>query len=332
VDIITQGIIGAAAAQCGAKPQRLRTAALAGAVAGLLPDIDVVIRSPADPLLFLEYHRHFTHSLIFVPIGALIAAAITRLLTRKRESIRSLFLPSLLGVATHGVLDACTSYGTHLLWPFTDSRTAWHLIAIIDPLFTLSLIAGVGIATWKLRRGAAMAGLGVALAYMGLCSIQHARVQDAHAALMADRGHQGTQAQVKPAIATNILYRTFYTHQGRYFVDAIRVPWFGSSRVYVGDSMPVLDLEAYKQQHELSDTHRSDIDRFAFFSSGYVIEDPAHPGMLSDFRYAALPDAIHPLWGIEVLDTPASQHLRFKRTSSLDAAERAHFMDMLLGR
>jgi len=332
VDVITQGIIGAAAAQCGAKPERLRIAALAGAVGGLLPDLDVLIQSPSDPLLFLEYHRHFTHSLVFIPVGALIAAALTRLLTRRREAIHTLFLPCLLGIATHGLLDTCTSYGTLLLWPFSDARLAWHIIAIVDPLFTLSLAVGVVWAAWRLRRAAAIAGFSVAMAYLGLCVIQQDRAQAAHEALMAERGHDGTQPEVKPAIASNILYRAFYTHQGQYHVDAIRVPWFGEPRVYAGGRTPVLDLDAYKHRYALDALRRADIDRFATFSAGHLIEDPRACGVLSDFRYAAVPDAVSPLWGIDVLGTPAGEHLEFHRWSRLDDEEQAHFMDMLMGR
>jgi len=44
--------------------------------AGLLADSDVLIHSSSDPLLTIEYHRHFTHSVFFVPIGVLLAAAV----------------------------------------------------------------------------------------------------------------------------------------------------------------------------------------------------------------------------------------------------------------
>ncbi|GAL32009.1 integral membrane protein [Vibrio maritimus] len=37
-----------------------------GLLSGLAPDIDVLIRSSHDPLLFLEFHRQFTHSLLFI--------------------------------------------------------------------------------------------------------------------------------------------------------------------------------------------------------------------------------------------------------------------------
>ena len=53
MDILTQGIIGAACAQVCAKPQHSRTAALVGCGAGLLPDADALIHSASDPLLQL---------------------------------------------------------------------------------------------------------------------------------------------------------------------------------------------------------------------------------------------------------------------------------------
>jgi hypothetical protein len=51
----------------------------------MAPDLDVLISSRTDPLLFLEYHRQFTHSLVFIPFGAgLVALAIWALLGRRR--------------------------------------------------------------------------------------------------------------------------------------------------------------------------------------------------------------------------------------------------------
>jgi inner membrane protein len=332
VDLITQGIIGAAAAQCGARPDRLRIAALAGGVAGVLPDLDVLIRSPSDPLLFLEYHRHFTHALAFIPLGAIIAAMLTRLLMRKRETLRALLWPSLLGISTHGLLDACTSYGTHLFWPFSDGRVAWHIIAIVDPLFTLTLLVGVVLATWRGWRRAARTTAGLALAYLGLCIVQQGRAQVVHADLMEQRGHASASVQVKPAIGSNILYRAFYTHNDTYFVDAIRVPWLGAPRTYEGSTTPVLDLDGYMHRYALDSLRRADIARFSLFSDGYLIEDPRACGMLSDFRYAAVPNAVEPLWSIDVLGSPSGEHLDFHRWRALDKEGRQTFVDMLLGR
>ena len=90
MDIVTQGLLGATLAQSAAESTRLRLATAVGFAAGLLPDADGLIRSGDDPLLFLEFHRHFSHSLVFIPAGALIAAAIFWLLLRRRLGFRQI--------------------------------------------------------------------------------------------------------------------------------------------------------------------------------------------------------------------------------------------------
>ena len=69
MDPISQGIVGAVCART-ARPGLSGDTLLLGALAGMAPDLDVLIRSGTDPLLFLEYHRQFTHSIAFAPIGA----------------------------------------------------------------------------------------------------------------------------------------------------------------------------------------------------------------------------------------------------------------------
>ena len=65
MDPLSQAAIGAAAAQSGSKASTMRHALWIGALAGMAPDLDVLIQSNTDPLLALEYHRQFTHSLFF---------------------------------------------------------------------------------------------------------------------------------------------------------------------------------------------------------------------------------------------------------------------------
>ena len=79
MDPISQAALGAIAPQSVAdKTKRdslgLLRIGLIGALAGMAPDLDVLIQSSTDPLLQLEYHRQFTHSLIFVPFGAALCA------------------------------------------------------------------------------------------------------------------------------------------------------------------------------------------------------------------------------------------------------------------
>ncbi|MDG1438434.1 MAG: metal-dependent hydrolase, partial [Emcibacteraceae bacterium] len=76
MDPFTQGVLGAAFSQSFAKRSKIPLACFAGVVGGMAPDIDILIKSSSDSLLGIEFHRHFTHSLWFIPIGGLIVAAL----------------------------------------------------------------------------------------------------------------------------------------------------------------------------------------------------------------------------------------------------------------
>ena len=63
-------------------------------------------------------------------------------------------------------MDPLTTYGTLLYWPFSDVRVAWNAIAIVDPLFTLVVLAGVALAAWQRRAAPAASALAVCFAYL----------------------------------------------------------------------------------------------------------------------------------------------------------------------
>ena len=332
MDPLTQAALGAAAAQAAAKPKRFLSATLAGAAGGFLPDSDVLIRSSTDPLLSLEFHRHFTHSLAFIPIGGILTAALCAKLSRGRASFRDLVLPATLGWGTHGLLDSCTSYGTYLYWPFSNERVAWHVISIVDPIFTFPLLAGVIWAARKRLPRVARAFLAYCLLYIGLGAVQLHRAEAVQADLIAQRGHSPVRTEVKPSLGNNILFRAFYDHEGHYFADAIRVPWWGPSRIYEGSSIPAADIESFVAENGVDEVRSRDIDRFAYFSAGYLVEDPRFDGYLSDFRYAAVPNDIAPMWGIDVLGTPAGQHLEWLHFRDFRPGDTDRLVDMLWGR
>ena len=332
MDPITQSALGAAVAQSVARPEGLRRACLAGVLGGFLPDADVLIRSPSDPLLFLDYHRQFTHSFAFIPVGGVLTAALCVLLLRGKAKFSQLLLPATLGWGTHGLLDSCTSYGTYLYWPFDLERVAWHVISILDPIFTVGLVIGVVLSTRRKTARPARASLIFALAYLFFCSLQLQRAQSVQTDLVAERGHQALRGEVKPSLGNNILFRSFYESEGRFYVDAVRVPWIGVPQVYPGTSWPTLSLEEFAASNSLSELHLADIERFRYFSADFVVEDPRYPGVLSDFRYAAVPNDVAPLWGIDVLGTPPGQHLAFRQFHDIKPADRSRFFAMLRGR
>lgn len=331
MDILTQGLLGSALAQTGARPAETRLATAVGFVAGLLADADVLIRSSSDPLLQLEYHRHFTHSLFFVPIGALIAALLLWPVLRHRLPFGRLYLFALLGYSLSGFLDTATTYGTYLLWPLVDERLAFNIIAVVDPVFTLILLVGVVVAFRRRLRRAAAVSVVLAGAYLLVGFVQHERALSAARDLAAARGQTPERLLVKPTLGNLILWRAIYVADGIFHVDGIRVG-LGAPRVFEGGSAaavePAQDITSLPRDSVLY----RDILQFTDFSDGYLIRHPLHPQVLGDVRYALLPIRIEPLWGIDIGGRQPDEHARYEvyRDSSPELWEA--FAAMLLGR
>ena len=331
MDLFTQGVLGAALAQAAAPQREARIAAGVGFAAGLLADADVLIGSAADPLLALEYHRHFTHALAFVPVGALVAAAILWPFMRGRIAFAWLYLYCLLGYSLSGVLDACTSYGTHLFWPFSGERVAWSIISIIDPLFTLLLAVPLVAGIAGRRPRAAQVGLALAAGYLALGVLQHERAETAAQALAAERGHRPERLLVKPTLGNLLLWRSIYVVDGRAHVDGVRVG-LGGARTYPGSSVALLDPARDLPAIPPGSKARADTERFIAFSAGFAVLRPGNPAFVGDIRYSLLPDRIEPLWGIVYEGAGPATTVRFVTERTVTPEARRRFLDMLLGR
>jgi inner membrane protein len=308
MDPLTQGVVGAIAAQCVARRNDIRVATLAGFAAGMLPDVDVFIRSSTDPLLFLEYHRHFTHSLAFVPVGGLVAALLLWPFLRERLDFLRLYLFTTIGYLTHGLLDACTTYGTYLLWPFSDARIAWHNIAVIDPLFTLPLMVLITWAAWKRSPTLGRTALVLGLGYLLLGVVQRERADALLHRVASAEGHAIERGGAKPTLGNLVLWRGVYEHQGRLYAVALRPGLFGPDRAGA-----VSGADAFVRARDLPELDEGsrlsrDIARFAHFSDHWLVWVPGQHDIVGDFRYALLPGRVQPIWGIRVDPAQADRH------------------------
>ncbi len=331
MDILSQGLLGSALALSVAKKPEMRRAATVGFVSALVADADVLISSPGDTLVNLEFHRHFSHSLIFIPVGALLASLLLWPLFRKSLAFKRIYLYAILGYATSGLLDACTSYGTHLLWPFSDTRIAWSIIAIVDPMFTLILAVAVLWGLWRAGVRAPRIGLVLAGFYLLLGTWQHHDAIQVASGLAAQRGHDVERLIVKPTMANLLLWRAVYETDGKFYVDAIRLGVTAPDRVYPGGSAPRFDATASRPELAPDSILARDIARFSRLSNGFVIDDPGRDGVLIDIRYSMLPTSLAPMWGIDLNVDPA-QHARFRIYRDRPADTRENFIAMLMGR
>jgi len=330
MDPLSQAVVGSAFAGSAAKRQQLKPYLLIGALAGMAPDLDILIRSGTDPLLFLEYHRQFTHALMFIPIGGLAVGLALFYLCRRWFDIRrrDAIVAATLGWGSHGLLDAFTSYGTQLLWPFSNARISWDSISIVDPILTLGALTLLLFAL--IRKRATFSRL--AVSYIAVCLsvgvIQHHRAIEYAQAHIHSRGHHPEEITAKPSFANLMLWRTVYTWNDRYYVDAVNVgpnpAWYSGTSV-----------EKYEPAQTCLTTEQTQLDdirRFGEFSKGYTAIDPNDRHLIIDVRYSMVPNDINALWGIRFhCNGVADQHVDYEIHREITNEKRQRFFTMLRG-
>ena len=330
MDPVTQGAFGAIFAQTISNKKKFLVGSIVGCCAGLAPDLDIFIRSASDPLLKLEYHRQFTHSLIFIPIGALIVTFFSRLLFKKYLSWGETYFFSFIGFATHGLLDACTSYGTQLLWPFTDERISWNYISVVDPFLTIPVILAIILAIIMKNKYITLFGIVYILVYLTFGAYQENRAQFVGKSIANLRGHESKDLTAKPSLGNLFLWKTIYEDDGFYYVDAVRL--FSKSEYCRGTKIKKLYLPNDFPELDITSQQYKDIKRFDWFSQAYLGK-VIDKNIITDVRYSAVPNEVDGLWGIRInLDKNNSSHVDWVVNRSNYIEKWTRFFDLLLGK
>ena len=330
MDPISQATVGAAFAQSTANKNNIVKISVIGLVAGLAPDLDVLIRSSTDPLLSLEYHRQFTHSLFFIPFGALLVALLFFPLVKRSMRLKTVYLASFLGYATHGLLDACTSYGTLLFWPFSNERVSWNNISIIDPLFTIPILILLGTAIKTRKKLFSFFAIGWSMFYLSLGLVQYERALSVATEIAHSRGHNVQRLLLKPSFGNLILWKSIYQHEDTFYVDAVRV--VQSSTWCSGESIRMFDYQSHLPNLDKNSQQRRDIERFRWFSQGYLGYDEER-NLVTDIRYSRIPNQILPMWGLIIDDQRGiNEHGIWWTNRGLEPSQLDLFKEMLSGK
>jgi inner membrane protein len=266
----------------------------------------------------------------FIPFGALLAAGLLWPLLRKRLAFPRLYLYCLAGFSLSGFLDACTSYGTHLFWPLTEERTSFHLISIVDPVFTAILLFAVLLAWRYWQAWIVYIGLALCSAYLVLGYVQLQRATGMAEALALAREHRIERLVVKPSLGNLLLWRSTYISDNTIYVDALRAG-IDSKKVYPGGSVALFVPERDAAGVPAGSLLYKDIQRFRLFTDGYMAMDPEIPHLLGDMRYSMLPNSLNSLWGITLDYEHPERHAHYGFYRVNNREVRARFWSMLRG-
>ncbi|MFT3954694.1 MAG: metal-dependent hydrolase [Piscinibacter sp.] len=260
-------------------------AALWGAVAGTLPDLDVFI-DHGDPIRNMVLHRAESHSPFWLTLFSLPFALLVARLAGEAANWRRWWLAMWLALVTHPLLDAMTVYGTQLALPFSDHPYGVGSVFIIDPLYTLPLLAGTGWALAKKGGGrsfaANAAGLLLSTAYLGWGVLAQAQVEGVARESLAAQGIAAERLLVTPSPFNSLLWRVVAVagddyHEGfRSLLD--RTPAMQFDRFPRGTA-----LAAELPGHD-------GLRRIAAFSKGfYKLQQDGERVLLTDLRMGQEP-------------------------------------------
>ncbi|AKO53900.1 hydrolase [Marinobacter psychrophilus] len=260
MDSITQMALGASIAGLVAGKTLGRSVLITGALLGTLPDLDVLIDYGSAVANFTQ-HRGFSHSLfVLAPLSLLLAALFWRWKPQLGFS-RWLLLTALV-LLTHPILDTFTTYGTQLFWPL-GRPLAISSVFIIDPLYTLPLLAGC--AAFLLRPAAVRvlaAGLLLSTGYLGWSFAAQQVITERVQPALASAGFADAELLVQPMPFNTVLWRaTAITEQQR--VEIV-------TGFLDGDS-PLM-LEYFPRQPELANSvaQLPETRRLEWFTRGFL--------------------------------------------------------------
>ena len=289
MDSATQFILGASVAGVTLGRVMGPRALLVGGALGTLPDLDSFIPM-GNAIDNMTYHRGFSHSVfVLTAVSPVIAYALSRTINALKDRWWLTFLGVWLCLVTHPILDSLTTYGTQIFWPFGNAPpgiapVALPAVFIIDPIYTLLLLAGV-IAFWRWGHDGARAlriFLGLGTFYLGLGVAGHYAVRakaEAHPML------QGMQIHVQPT-PFNIFGWQVLGVDDKQVTSALTAPFPGCKIV------PVIQKPRMPEPPQGTELPKS-VKRLAWFTDGfYQYRVAGDQLIMSDLRIGFSPSFV----------------------------------------
>lgn len=283
MDSLTQIVLGAAVGEAVLGRKIGNKAILYGAIAGTIPDLDVVASYFTDEVSALKIHRGFTHSIVFsVLFGGFSAWLVSKY--EKYKDFTSWFWFFFLCFVTHSVLDVFTTWGTQFFWPF-DIRLAFKNIFVVDPLYTLPFLCFLILAmlqkrTSDKRRKYNNLGLIISSSYLILTlilkGVSYLKFENA----LKNQGIVYNDLATRPTALNTILWNANVDTKDAYLI--------GSYSFF--DSQPI-QFYRYEKNHELLGDliHNKKMQKMIAVSKGwYTISEKNNQLYFNDLRFGTL--------------------------------------------
>lgn len=213
MDTLTHALSGAllarATAPKDAPPHSLPRRIAAGFFACAAPDLDFVLGF-VSPVLYLEQHRGPTHSVLLLPLWALLLSFVLAKILREPRGWRALYGVCALALGAHILGDLITGFGTLIFAPLSDARYAWGVTFIIDLWFSGIILAGLlASLAWRRSRAPAVAAGVVLVAYVGFQALLKAQALEYARGYAQQQGWSGVEIAAHPRAVSPFNWTVF---------------------------------------------------------------------------------------------------------------------------
>lgn len=315
MDSLTQIVLGAAVGEAVLGKKVGNKAMLWGAIAGTIPDLDILARYFVDTVTATEWHRGFSHSIFFAVLFAPIFGwLIWKLNPKSDANWKDWSWLMFWGLFTHSILDTFTTWGTQLFWPL-KVRLAFQNIFVIDPLYTIPFLLFLIMALFQKRtsprrRTYNRLGLVVSGTYLALTLILKGFAYRQFTESLVAQGIAYKEIDIRPAPFSTILWTANIDVDNAYLI--------GNYSFF--DTKPI-QFSAYPKNHEeLGELQREDkVLRLIDIAEGwYTISKKGGTLFFNDLRFGLLSlkadetkfafsyELRKTEQGLEVLETPKS--------------------------
>jgi inner membrane protein len=291
LDSLTQIVLGAGVSAAVLGPRiGPRKAAVAGALLGTLPDLDVLYPFD-DPIDSFTLHRGVSHAfLVHAAVTPVFGEALMRLFEKLRDHRWRSYLAVLLIFVTHAALDALTIYGTRIFWPLAPDPVGTGSIFIIDPLYTLPLLAvmvwALCLSAWTVPfRRALTAALVISTAYLGWGLVAQQMVEQRAERLLAEAGIRPERLRATPTPFNTLFWKVMALDGERYL--NLYVP------VFDGDQKVTAYLHPRGLHLLACSGDNKNLRKLAAFNGGYFRADLEDGKVvISDLRMGLTPNYV----------------------------------------
>jgi len=191
-----------------------------------------------------------------------------------------------LAFLTHWMIDACTAYGTQIFEPFSNYRVALNNISIVDPLYTVPMLIGLGIVIFakneKTKHLANYLGITIATLYMASTFYSKSTMNSVVTDSLAEQNIEYNEFITYPTLLNTILWQTTVESDDAYY--------YGTYSLW--SKKPKIDFIKLPKNHDLIEKYRGQehLDILLWFANGYynLIEKPDGSIVFNNLRFGLM--------------------------------------------